>query len=260
MESFAPKISIVTPSYNQADFLERTIQSVLDQNYPNLEYIIIDGGSTDGSVDIIKKYEDRLTYWVSEPDNGQTVAINKGLSKISGEIWAYICSDDVYKDNVFDKVIESFQKHPDIGVVYGGCNFIDEHDLVTRVKYPGKFDRERLMNGNYLYQPSMFIKKSVMNDYGVFSEELDYGMDYEYWLRISNKVKFYYLDEILSDYRLHSDSKSMDRIVDMVKESSKIRKSYGAGFKADFDYFIFYIFGQYYYKFKRKLFNMIGKQ
>lgn len=258
MNKSYPKISIVTPSYNQAEFLERTILSVLNQNYPYLEYIIIDGGSTDGSVELIKKYEDHLSYWVSEPDGGQTEAINKGLSRITGDVWAYICSDDSYRDNVFAKVIEVFNQNPDCGVVYGGCNFVDEFDRVTRVKFPGVLSRKKLIRGNYLYQPSMFLRRRILNDYGVFSDELDYGMDYEYWLRLSeDNVDFYYLEEILSDYRLHSDSKSMDKVVDMVKESSIIRKRYGAGFKADIDYIMFYIWGKYYYKFKRMLFNKI---
>ena len=257
MEKDYPKISVVTPSFNQGEFLERTIESVLNQGYPNLEYLIIDGGSTDDSVEIIKKYESNLSYWVSEKDSGQTDAINKGLKRITGDVWTYLCSDDTYVGDVFFKVAEIFQKNPEYGVVYGGTNFVNENDIVTRIKYPGEFRRERLLRGNYLYQPSMFMHKNLIKEHGLFSEELHYGMDYEYWLRLSDNTKFYYVKDIFSNYRLHSDSKSMDRVVDMVRESSDIRKEYGAGIIADLDYLKFKFFGNYYYKLKRKFFNWL---
>ncbi|HRY21099.1 MAG TPA: glycosyltransferase family 2 protein, partial [Flexilinea sp.] len=130
-----PFVSIVTPSFNQAEFLERTIQSVLSQDYPNLEYIIIDGGSTDGSVEIIRKYENRLAYWVSEKDKGQTNAINKGFNRAKGEIFAWLNSDDIYEPGAIQAAVEALMSDPSLGFVYGDCNFIDSHDRII-----GKFD------------------------------------------------------------------------------------------------------------------------
>ena len=129
-----PKISIVTPSYNQAEFLERTILSVLNQNYPNLEYIIIDGGSTDSSAEIIKKYERYLTYWVSEPDDGQADAINKGFAKATGDILAWLNSDDLYLPGALLKVKESFQ-NAGIAFLYGHSILVDKEDRVIRILY-----------------------------------------------------------------------------------------------------------------------------
>ncbi len=123
--SSLPRVSIVTPSFNQAAFLEETIQSVLSQDYPNLEYIIIDGGSTDGSVEIIKKYADKLAYWVSEKDTGQADAINKGLIRVTGEIVAWLNSDDIYLPGTIRAAVEALQAHPDCGLVYGDVLSVD---------------------------------------------------------------------------------------------------------------------------------------
>ena len=125
-----PLVSIVTPSYNQAAFLEETIRSVLEQDYPRVEYIIIDGGSTDGSAEIIQRYADRLAYWVSERDRGQTDAINKGFARATGSILAWLNSDDTYQPGALREAVDYLLAHPDVGMVYGDGNFIDEHGKV----------------------------------------------------------------------------------------------------------------------------------
>ncbi|WP_020401562.1 glycosyltransferase family 2 protein [Gracilimonas tropica] len=254
-----PKISIVTPSYNQVEFLERTIQSVLNQNYPNLEYIIIDGGSTDGSVDIIKKYENQLNFWVSEPDNGQTEAINKGLSKITGDIWAYLCSDDTYEPNTLNLVAEFFSKNKSNYVLYGDCNFINERDIVTRKKTTGNFSKNKLKRKNFIYQPSVFLKKEVLEECGLFEEDLHYTMDYEYWLRISDKYEFSYMPVPLANYRLHDASKTVDHVVKMKKEDIKVKKEYGYGWHAWLVYFYYLTIGAKIHHFKQKVFNFIKR-
>ncbi|MCF7804250.1 MAG: glycosyltransferase [Candidatus Marinimicrobia bacterium] len=253
-----PKISIITPSFNQGEFIEKTIQSVINQDYSNTEYIVIDGGSSDSTVEIIEQYEKHITYWISEPDTGQSNAINKGLKKATGEIWAYLCSDDTYNEGVLQSVATVFQENPNCDLIYGGCNFINENNIVTRVKRPGEFNRKKLLMGNYLYQPSVFLRTNIFQRFGLFSEELNYSMDYEYWLRISKEANFCYIDKILSNYRLHTNSKSMDQIVSMVRESSKVRKRYGAGWRADLDYILFVMWGQHYYRFKRRFFEWIS--
>lgn len=253
-----PRISIVTPSYNQAKFLEETILSVINQNYDNLEYIIIDGGSNDNSIEIIKKYEKYLTYWFSEKDGGQTEAINKGLKKITGDIWAFICSDDVYSKGAFEKCIKTFEDNPKVDAIYGDCNFINSEGIVTRVKKPPKFDRSRLLKGNYIYQPSVFCRNKTIKEFGYFNENLDFGMDYEYWLRISQKKNMMYVDYNFSNYRLHSNSKSMKSIVKQQKDVRDIKINYGVGgLYANISFLKFLLVGKYFYLLKRIIFDLI---
>ena len=254
-----PKISIVTPSYNQGQFLEETIQSVLEQKYPNLEYIVIDGNSSDNSVGIIKRYEKHLTRWISEPDGGQTEAINKGLRMITGDIWAYLCSDDTYASGAFMECVRAFEQNPDAAVVYGGCNFIDTQGRVTRFKRPGPFNRRKLLKDNYIFQPSVFLRRRVLDAHGFFDESLHYVMDYEYWLRIAEQERFVWVDQILSNYRLHSSSKSIRDVLKMYGESIPIKKKYGAGFEVELDYLKFNLWGQYYYLAKRKFFDWLAQ-
>ncbi|NVO00781.1 MAG: glycosyltransferase, partial [Geobacteraceae bacterium] len=151
-----PKITIVTPSYNQGRFLEKTILSVLDQGYPNLEYIVIDGGSTDESVEIIKKYADRLTYWVSEPDRGQSHAINKGFERATGEIFGWLNSDDWYHPGALQAVAEAFAANPDVGAVVGAGEMVDEEGKQLIYKSTTKVDLDFLYHwlDDFFWQPS----------------------------------------------------------------------------------------------------------
>jgi glycosyltransferase involved in cell wall biosynthesis len=206
-----PKISIVTPSYNQSKYIEKTICSVLSQNYPNLEYIIIDGGSTDGSVDIIKKYESKISYWISETDNGQSDALNKGFSRASGEILAWINSDDHYKDFVFFKVAE-VMSNPEIMIINGDCEMFFESLKNTFHCKGGEVTFNRLIRyweDQYCPpQPSIFFRKEVLDEVGLLNLDLKYTMDYELWLRMTLKHKFTYIPDVFSYYLIHQESKS----------------------------------------------------
>jgi glycosyltransferase involved in cell wall biosynthesis len=252
------RISVVTPSFNQGVFIERTIKSVLQQKGCEIEYIIIDGASKDNSIEVIKKFSHHLAYWVSETDHGQTEAINKGLSRITGDIWAYICSDDTYTPEAFTDCLELF-RDKSVDVVFGNCNFINLDDRVTRLKKPGEFDRRKLLRANYIYQPSVFLRRWILDEFGFFDPSLKYAMDYEYWLRISRRARFKYLDRVLSNYRLHVSSKSIAQVIQQIEEATSVKKRYGAGLSADLTNFAFKHWGKTYYKTKRHLFESLTR-
>jgi glycosyltransferase involved in cell wall biosynthesis len=259
MDACPLKISVITPSLNQGGFLEDAIASVINQQYPRLEYIIIDGASTDGSVEIIKKYEAFLSCWVSEADTGQSVAINKGLRRASGDVWTWLCADDTYQPGALDKIARAFEQHGTAQVIYGNTNFIDDAGRVTRIKKPGPYCRIKLLQNNYLYQPAVFVRRQALLRYGDLDEALHYGMDYEYWLRFASADEFVYIDEDIANYRLHAGSKTVRHTAPMVREMTAIKKKYGAGFRADWDYANFLLWGLAYYRVKRKLFGWLAR-
>ncbi|MGB9763596.1 MAG: glycosyltransferase family 2 protein [Minisyncoccia bacterium] len=222
-----PKISIVTPSYNQAEFLERTILSVLNQNYPNLEYIIIDGGSTDGSVEIIKKYEKYLSYWVSEKDRGQAHALNKGFEKATGDLVGWQNSDDIYLPGAFRKVAEVYRNNPNYDVYFGNIYFIDEEDNIIRDLRFVKFSPFSLIyEGTVLANQAVFLNKKIFKKYGYLDENYKFAMDYEFWVRI-RYAKFYFIREFLGSFRLHKEAKT-SKIKDIgMEEHNKVLIKYG---------------------------------
>ncbi len=179
-----PRVSIVTPSFNQAQFLEETIRSVLLQDYSNLEYIVIDGGSTDGSLEIIRKYANQLAFWVSEQDQGQSDAINKGLAKATGEIVAYLNSDDLYCPHAIRRAVEFLTAHPDVGIIYGDFSVVDE---TSRVRHacvvPPPFSLSRLLLWNLIPQPTAFVRREILDVTGPFDVTLHFCMDYDLWVR-----------------------------------------------------------------------------
>lgn len=205
-----PKISIVTPSFNQGKYLEKTILSVLEQGYPNLEYIIIDGGSTDESVDIIRKYADRLAYWVSEPDRGQSHAINKGFERASGEIFGWLNSDDWYAPGALQAVADAFAANPDAGAVVGAGEMVDEDGKQILYKAPVKVDLDFLYHWleDYFWQPSTFFRQAAWKSCGPLDEDIHFAMDLDLWLKIAKSDSFITLKQMLSCSLKHGGAKT----------------------------------------------------
>lgn len=201
-----PGISIVTPSYNQGEFLEETIRSVLLQSYPNLEYIIIDGGSTDNSVEIIKKYQNYLSYWVSEPDKGPADAINKGWQKTRGEIIAYLNSDDAYLPGTLAAVAEAFQQNPEAKAICGNELVIDRDGFVIRKSNIEKVEHSSLLKLNLIPQPATFIKSSILKSLGGMNLEVRYIFDFELWLRITRTDSMKCIPNFLAVTRWHEQT------------------------------------------------------
>ncbi len=206
-----PLVSIITPSFNQAPYLERTIQSVLEQEYPNIEYILIDGGSTDGSLEIIQKYADRLAYWVSEKDKGQTDAINKGFNRASGKILAWLNSDDTYEPAAIRTAVETLQKNPELGFVYGDCNFIDADDRIIGRFNARQTSLQRLQQGIvHIPQQAFFFRAELWQQVGPLDDSIFFAMDYDLWLRLARLASFrYFPGQPWANFRLHVDAKTI---------------------------------------------------
>jgi glycosyltransferase involved in cell wall biosynthesis len=235
MKTTLPKISIVTPTLNQALFIEETIQSVLSQDYPNLEYLIVDGGSTDNTMQVIRKYEAHLS-WISEKDNGQTDAINKGLKLVTGDIVAFINSDDCYAPGAFMAVGEFFASHPETNWLTGLCINIDEAGNEIRRLTRLYKNFWLLWNSytvlkvlNYISQPSTFWKRSTMERIGYFNEKLYYTMDYDYWLRLGGSYPLHVLYRDLARFRIHGNSKSGTTTHRQFDEELKVVEQYYRG-------------------------------
>ena len=227
------RLSVVTPSFNQAQFIEETIQSVLGQGYAELEFVIIDGGSTDGSVDIIKRYERWLGWWVSEPDRGQAHAINKGFARATGEVLAYINSDDTYLPGAFRRVMDALQNRPDVEWVCSPCVAEDERDHTTTLLKPCvPRDPARWLfkpSGEpYCFpQPGVFMHKRLIDRIGPFREDLHYSFDYEYFQRILFAgIRPLELDAPTAKFRVHAASKTGSHAAGFAVEDMKVADLY----------------------------------
>lgn len=203
-----PLVSIVTPSFNQGQFLEETILSVLRQDYPNIEYIIIDGGSTDGSVDIIRKYEDKLAYWVSEKDRGQTHALIKGFEKTTGKYLTWLCSDDLLEPSMVSISVDYHLRHPEVGLTYGDRVRIDaKGNIYTLQRYPA-FRTWFVRWGFSLPQETTIFRRDVYDSVGGLDESLHMAMDFDLWCKISQRHIIRHIPAVLGRFRAHKTNKS----------------------------------------------------
>ncbi|MBM3711936.1 MAG: glycosyltransferase [Actinobacteria bacterium] len=227
--SSAPKISIVIPSYNQAEFLNRTIRSVIDQKYPNLDLIICDGGSNDGSKEIINKYDRYLTYYVSEKDNGQADAINKGFRKSSGDLMAYINSDDIYLPGAFAIVSNYFDQYPDVDVIYSHRVLIDKNDQEIGRWILPKHDNRILLWADFIPQETLFWRRNIWEKVGSSIDELyQFALDWDLLLRFQESgAKIVRIPNFLAAFRVHPDQKTIKQISSLGEEEMhRIRKKY----------------------------------
>ncbi|MBE9241024.1 glycosyltransferase family 2 protein [Synechocystis salina] len=204
-----PKISVVTPSFNQSKYIEKTIQSVLLQEYQNIEYIIMDGGSSDGSVDIIKKYESRLKYWQSQSDKGQADAISQGFKLATGDIFAWINSDDFYCQNSFQKVAKTFIKYPSLGLIYGDSFLVNEQAELTRALIASPMNYKQWLYGtSSVFQGSVFFSRFAYESVCGIDSTLEYAMEYKLFFNIAKQFQTVHIPEFLACFRQQPRQKS----------------------------------------------------
>ncbi|RLE05128.1 MAG: hypothetical protein DRJ13_02560 [Bacteroidetes bacterium] len=204
-----PLVSIITPSYNQVQYLEDTIRSVTQQDYPNLEYIVVDGGSTDGSREVIKKYQDEFAWWISEPDQGQADAVNKGFRRARGEIVAWLNSDDMYLPGVISSVVDSFQKNPAAGVIYGDAVSADaDGRLLNELRFSNWGTRD-FLQFNIICQPAVFMKRAIVEKVGYLDPSYHFFLDHQLWIRLSRETEFVHHPETWAVSRYHPEAKNV---------------------------------------------------
>ena len=215
-------VSIITPSYNQAPFLEQTIQSVLDQDYPHIEYIVVDGGSTDNSAEIIKTYADRLAYWISERDSGQSEAINKGFARANGEILAWLNSDDYYMRNTISVVVRCFEQNPDAVMLYGDMLAVDEEGQTINVLKYKQLSLEDLLCFQIIGQPSVFFRHSALNKTGLLDPSFHFMLDHHLWIRLAEQGRILHIPQVWSAARYHPQAKNRARAAEFGREAFRV--------------------------------------
>jgi glycosyltransferase involved in cell wall biosynthesis len=219
-----PLVSIITPSYNQASFLEKTIRSVLGQDYPEIEYIVVDGASTDGSVEIIERYQDKLAWWISEKDAGQAEAINKGFRRARGEILAWLNSDDIYAPGAVGRAVEILQKRPEVFLVFGNAVSIDETGRPFNDQVFGHRDFEDLAAFKIICQPTVFFRKEALDKAGFLDPTYHLLLDHHLWLRIAALGPLAHVPEVLAFARYHPGAKNVRQAADFGQEAYRIRE------------------------------------
>ncbi len=217
-----PKVTIVTPSYNQASFLEQALQSVLSQGYPNLEYIVVDGGSADGSAEIIAKCADQLAWWVSEKDRGQAEGINKGLARATGEIVAWLNSDDLYQPDAIAGAVAAFEAAPEAGMVFSDVLAIDGAGKPINCMRYGDWGLDELMTFHIIGQPGVFMRRSVLAQAGFLDLDYHYLLDHHLWLRMAQYAPIRHVPAVWAAGRFHAEAKNVAQAAEFGREAYRI--------------------------------------
>lgn len=250
--------SVITPSFEQGPWLQECLDSVRanSQDGISIEHIVIDGGSRDASLEILQNQD--FARWVSEPDRGQTHAINKGFAIASGEIFSYLCSDDILEPGALAAVAEAFGRDPCLDVVYGDGYFLEGDSGWKRLKPVGPFTPRRLRSGNFLIQPSVFWRREVYDRFGPLDLALEFCMDHEYWLRICAETRWHHLPSPLSTCRLHTSAKTSRALPDAWDEAAQMQARYGIRLRPRLDALWMRCLGHHYYRLKRLVFQKMG--
>ena len=222
------KMSVITPSFNQGQFIARTLDSVATQNGVEVEHIVCDGGSTDDTIEILRK-SNPAVKWISEPDGGQAAAVNKGIRSATGDIIGWLNSDDIYYPGALDRVAAFFSSHHDADIVYGMADHIDADDKIIEPYPTEPWNFERLIETCFICQPALFFRRGIVERYGLLDESLNYCMDYDYWLRLGKAgCRFDYLQEKLAGSRLHDTTKTLSARVKVHREiNDMFKKKFG---------------------------------
>lgn len=217
-----PLVSIITPSFNQARYIEQTIQSVLGQDYPRIEYIVVDGASTDGSVEIIKKYADKLAWWLSEKDSGQADAINKGLARATGEIVAWLNSDDYYLPGAVSAAVKIFEENPDVVLVYGNMLAVDERGNAFNTLTYKQLTLQDLLCFQIIGQPAVFFRREVLSKAGMLDPTFHFLLDHHLWIRIAQHGRILHVDQTWAAARYHAEAKNRAKAAEFGREAFRI--------------------------------------
>jgi glycosyltransferase involved in cell wall biosynthesis len=215
-------VSIITPSFNQAAYLEQTILSVLGQDYLHIEYLVVDGGSTDNSVDIIKKYESKLAWWVSEKDSGQAGAINKGFARATGEIIAWLNSDDYYLAGAVSAATKIFEEHPEAALVYGNMLAVDERGKTFNTLNYKQLTLEDLLCFQIIGQPAVFMRRSALQAAGRLDSTYHFMLDHHLWIRLAQQGKILHVNQTWSAARYHAEAKNIAKAAEFGREAFRI--------------------------------------
>lgn len=215
-------VSIITPSFNQAPFLERTIRSVLEQDYRNIEYLVVDGGSTDGSLDVIHKYARRLAWWTSEKDRGQSDAINKGFAHAQGDIAAWLNSDDYYLPGTVSAAVRQFERHPQAVLIYGNMLAVDEYDRTLNILKYRQLSLVDLLCFQIIGQPAVFLRRSAFEKAGGLDVSLHCMLDHQLWIRIAEQGEIVHVDETWAAARYHAGAKNRAQPVEFGREAFRV--------------------------------------
>ncbi|MCJ7567847.1 MAG: glycosyltransferase [Anaerolineales bacterium] len=222
MNSELPLVSIITPSYNQASFLEDAIRSVLEQDYPRIELIVIDGGSTDGSLEILQRYRDRLAHCISEPDQGQADAINKGFQLARGEIVAWLNSDDVYLPGAVKEAVNALRDFPDAGMVYADGLMVDADLVLLDRHYYKPLSIVDLLSFEVLLQPTVFMRRAVLEEVGWLNDAYHLILDHELWIRIACRYPIVHINSFWALERTHAEAKTISQAQGFVEEAQRV--------------------------------------